>query len=496
MRKAGLSLLLLALLASSAPAQNVDSKSVDRIVNAAMRAWQVPGLAVAIVKGDRIVHLKGYGTKEAGGTDPVTADTLFQIASASKAFTTTAIAMLAEEKKLSWDDPVRKHVEYFRLEDSCASQLVTLRDIVSHRTGISSHDELWDDTPLTREDVVRSIGFVNASRPFRTTYQYNNIMFIAAGEVVTRASGQPWDDFVRTRLFQPLGMTSTVTTDEEWNASRDRATGYRWDADAQKAVVQKPIDTTTIGAGGGIKSSARDMGNWLRFQLADGYFSGNRIVAEGAVAETKKPHTVLLLEDGARDNNPESNLYAYGLGWFIQDYRGHLLVSHSGSLNGFRTHVDLLPRLQAGFVVLLNVGRSRPAVALRNSLSDLLTGQTSSRDWNAYYLMLDAKGELRADERRREREAKRQRDTRPTRPLDAYTGEFESRAYGIAKVTRAGDALVLRWNQLTLPLTHWHFDTFHAESETDFVDEMVTFSLDGDGVVNKLTIWGEEMVRR
>lgn len=495
MRKALLAFSILYLCAAAAPAQNVDSKSVDRIVAATMKAWQVPGLAVAIVKGDRVVHLKGYGTKEAGGTDPVTADTLFQIASTSKAFTTTAISMLAEEKKLSWDDPVRKHLEYFRLEDPCASQLATLRDIVSHRTGVSSHDELWDDTPLTREDVVRRIGFVNASRPFRTTYQYNNIMFIAAGEVVTRVAGMPWDDFVRTRLFQPLGMTHTVTTDEEWNASDDRATGYRWDATAQKAIIQRPIDTTTIGSGGGIKSSARDMANWIRFQLTDGYFDGKRIAAEGTVAETKRPHTVLLLEDGSRDNNPESNLYSYGLGWFIQDYRGHLLVSHSGSLNGFRTHVDLLPKQQAGFVVLLNVGRSRAALALRNSLSDLLTGQ-SSRDWNSYYLMLDAKGELRAEERKRELEAKRQRDTRPTRPLDAYAGEFESRAYGSAKVTREGDALVLRWNQLTLPLTHWHFDKFRAESEADFVDEMVTFALDGDGAVKKLTIWGEEFVRR
>lgn len=490
-----LALVVLCLTALRASAQSVEPKSIDRVVTAAMTAWKIPGAAVAIVKNDRVVYVKGYGTKEVGGSDPVTPDTLFQIASTSKAFTTTAIAMLAEEKKLSWDDRVRKHLEYFQLEDSCASQLVSLRDLVSHRTGVRGHDELWDNTPLSREDVVRRIGFTQPSRPFRTTYLYNNIMFIAAGEVVTKVSGMPWDDFVRTRIFKPLGMTSTVTTDEEWEASRDRAVGYRWDSTSRTASVQKPIDTTTIGAGGGIKSSARDMGNWIRFQLADGYFNGARLVAAEAIAETKRPHLTVPVENATRDNHPESNLMSYALGWAVQDYRGQMLISHTGSLNGFRTHVDLLPRQQAGFVVLINVGRSRAALAMRNSLTDLLIGQPA-RDWNAYYLMLDAKADLRAEEAKREREAKRQRDTRPSRPIELYAGEYESAAHGVARVVREGDTLTLRWNQLALPLTHWHFDTFHAESELDEVDEMLTFTLDADGAVKKVTLWGEEFVKR
>jgi CubicO group peptidase (beta-lactamase class C family) len=489
-------LLLLLFCAGRLSAQAaVDAKAIDRVMNNAMSAWRIPGAAVAIVKGDRVVYVKGYGTKELGVTDPVTPDTLFQIASTSKAFTTAAIAMLADEKKLSWDDRVRKHLEYFQLDDSCASQLVSLRDIVSHRTGIRAHDELWDNTPLSREDVVRGIGFAKPSRAFRTAYQYNNIMFIAAGEVVTKVSGMPWDEFVKTRLFKPLAMTSTITTDEEWEASRNRAVGYRWDATRRIPVVQKPIDTTTIGAGGGIKSSARDMGNWIRFQLADGYFNGAQILAPDALAETKRPHQPVLLEDGTRDSNPESNVMSYALGWLVQDYRGQLLISHSGSLNGFRTHVDLLPKQQAGFIVMINVGRSRATVAMRNALADLLSGQPT-RDWNSYYLMLDAKAEQRADDARRERESKRQRDTRPSRPIELYAGDFESRSHGKATIARSGDALTLQWNQLTIPLTHWHFDTFRAESEADDVDELVTFALDGEGVVRKLTVFGEEFVRK
>lgn len=495
MRNAQFAIALLLCAAIPAAGQQLDAKTVDRVVTNTMAAWQIPGAAIAIVKNDRVVYVKGYGTKELGGRDPITPDTLFQIASTSKAFTTTAIAMLAQEKKLSWDDPVRKHLEYFQLDDSCAAQQVSLRDLVSHRTGLRAHDELWDNTPLSREDVVRSVAFLHPSRAFRTTYQYNNIMFIAAGEVVTKASGMPWDDFVRTRIFQPLGMTHTVTTDEDWTASKDHATGYRWDATKQTPVLQTPIDTTTIGSGGGIKSSARDMANWVRFQLADGYFSGNRILAEEALQETKRPYQTIVLADSARDNNPESNLLAYGLGWTIQDYRGQLLVSHSGSLNGFRTHVDLLPKQQAGFVVLINVGRSRATVALRNALTDLLIGQ-QPRDWNSYYLMLEAKAQTKAEEAKREREAKRKRDTKPSRPIEMYAGDYEHRAYGAAKVVREGDGLVLKWKQLSLPLAHWHFDTFHAESELDDVDEMVTFTLDGDGNVKTMTVFDEVFTRR
>jgi len=486
--------VLILLCALRVEAQTIDAKAVDKIMTATMTAWKIPGAAIAIVKNDRVIYLKSYGVKELGKTDPVTPDTLFHIASTSKAFTTTAISMLADEKKLSWDDPVRKHVEYFRLEDPCASQLVTLRDITSHRTGLRAHDELWDGTPLSREEVVRSVGFLHPSSGFRTTYRYNNIMFITAGEVVTHASGMLWDDFVRTRIFQPLQMTHTITTDEEWNASSDRASGYRWDAKTQTVVAQKPNDSTTIGSGGGIKSSARDLANWIRFQLAGGVFDGKRLVSEESLGETKKPHTVIPLEGTTRENNPESNLYAYGLGWFMHDYRGKFVVFHSGSLNGYRTHVDLLPKEQIGFVVLINVGRSAATVAMRNALIDLLTNQ-SPRDWNAYYLMQDAKSDQREADAKRDRESKRVRDTHPSHALDAYAGDYKHPAYGTAKVTRDGDALVLHWNQLTLPLTHWHYDTFHAESEADDVDEMVSFSPNGDGAIAKLTIFGEEFAR-
>jgi CubicO group peptidase (beta-lactamase class C family) len=475
-------------------AQNIDTKSVDALMLRTLKDWKIPGAAIAIVKDDRIVYVQGYGTKDVAGTDKVTADTLFQIASTSKAFTSTALAILADEGKLSFDDRVREHLDYFRLADDCADANVTLRDIVSHRTGVSRHDELWDNSPYSREDVVRRIGAIAPSKPFRTTYQYQNIMFIAAGEVVTKVSGMSWDDFVRTRLFQPLGMIRTVTSDADWNASANRATGHSYDWRTGVVTPQKPIDTTTIGAGGAIKSSARDMANWIRFQLADGKFEGKQLLDPAPLAETKTPETVIRMSELSRERNPETNVMSYAMGWNVQDYRGELLVAHSGSLNGFRTHVDLLPKQKAGFVLLINVGRGVALIGLRNAIADMLLGKPA-KDWSPIYLASERKEDEKSAKDREEQMAKRAPDTRPALPLDAYTGEWKNAAYGTATVSLINGKLVLQWNRMTLPLEHFHYDVFTAYSEPDSVDEQVAFRFRDDHTLQSMTIFGETFIR-
>ena len=476
-------------------AQPVDTKAVDRVMQSLIKSWNVPGAAVAVVKNDRVVYVSGYGTKEVGGTDPVTPNTLFQIASTSKAFTSTALAMLAGEKKLAFDDPVKTYVPYFRLSDMCADAQVTIRDIVSHRTGAARRDELWDNTPLTREDVIRAIGQIDMARPFRSGYGYHNIMFIAAGEVVANASGVPWDDFVRDRIFVPLNMTRTVTSDEAWNASTDRATGYRFDAKTNRIWPQPPIETKTLGAGGAIKSSARDMANWIRFQLANGAFELRQLIDPAMLEETRQPHTVIRIESSTRDSHPETNVMSYAMGWVVQDYRGEQVISHSGALNGFRTQVVLLPRRGIGFVILTNLGRGTALVAARYSLIDLLSTKTG-RDWNAYYQMIEAKETAKEQKEREERLAKRIPDTTPTHALDKYAGEYENAAYGTAKITSVGGELVFAWSRMTIPLTHVHYDVFHAESEADWVDEDVTFELSPEREIRALRVFGETFQRR
>ncbi|HYM62172.1 MAG TPA: serine hydrolase, partial [Thermoanaerobaculia bacterium] len=456
--------------------------------------WRIPGASVAIVKDDRIVYVKAYGTKEIGRNDPVTPDTLFHIGSTTKAFTTTAMAMLVDEKKMAWDDAVHKYVEYFRLADPCADSLVTLRDITSHRTGLSRHDELWDNSPSGREQIIRSIGAVKLTKPFRSAYQYQNIMFLTAGEAVGAAAKMPWETFVRMRIFEPLGMSKTQTSIAGWNAS-EHALGYRWNKTTYRAVPQTLLDDDNIAPAGAIKSSARDMAQWVRFQLAGGIAGGKRLVSSEALDETKTPQMVIRLEGMSRDANPETNLEAYGLGWTIQDYAGALLVSHGGALNGFRAHVDLLPAQHAGFVVLDNLGRSIALVAIRNSLLDLLLGHPT-RDWNAYYLAIEKTADDRDEAKRREREATRHLGTKPSRDLADYAGDYDSIAYGTAHIALENGALLLRWNRLAVPLNHFHFDTFSIRSEADDIDEHITFRLGADGDVKTMTFFEEEFVKK
>ena len=467
---------------------DVDTKAVDRIVTSTIKAFHIPGAAVAIVQNDRVVYAKGYGVTELGGTKPVTADTLFGIGSTTKAFTTAAMAMLVGEKKMDWDDPVRKYIPYFHLDDPCADSLVTLRDIVSHRTGLSRHDELWDNTPLTREQIIRAIGNVKLTKPFRSAYQYQNIMFVAAGEAVASASGMPWNDFVRTRIFQPLGMNETAITTAEWNAS-NHATGHRYDRVHDSVAVQTYVDDDNLAPAGAIKSSAHDMAQWVRFQLADGTFGGKQLVSAGALRETRMPQTVIRVDDETKLVNPGMHIINYAMAWNVTDYAGSPFVYHGGALNGFRAQVGLLPDQDAGFVVLINLGRGYGAISMRNSLADLLLGRPS-KDWDSYYLAAERQTDAKEDATKAEREAKRFQNTKPSRELAAYVGTYVNAAYGTATITLEGDALVLHWNRINAPLRHFHFDTFRAEAED--VDEEVMFALGSDGAVKTMTLFGEQ----
>ena len=458
-----------------------------------MDSWQLPGMAVAVIKDDQVVYVKGFGVRELGGNAPVTADTLFQIASTSKAFTTTSMAMLVDEKKMSWDDPVRKHLPYFQLSDPCADSLVTLRDIVSHRTGLKRHDELWDYGTWSREEIIRRIGKVELTKPFRSAYQYHNIMFMTAGETVASASGMPWTQFVDTRIFQPLGMKNTVVAESDW-LRKERASSHLYDPATRSMRVRPTTDYESLGPAGSIKSSARDLSQWVRFQLNGGTIDGKRLLSEKALKETWKPHTVLPTGDDPDEDNPVTNINTYGLGWRVQDYRGERLVSHGGALNFYRAQVALLPEHRAGVVVLTNINRGYAIIGLRNALLDLLIGG-ETQDWNAHFLAHDRKLDEEAAKSKREKEAKRHRDTKPSRELSAYAGTYSNAGYGDVVIAVEGDHLTLNWQRLKAPLTHYHYDTFSLVIPDEDLDERVSFSLDADGGVEELSLFGESFER-
>ncbi|HVS32100.1 MAG TPA: serine hydrolase, partial [Thermoanaerobaculia bacterium] len=304
----------------------------------------------------------------------------------------------------------------------------------------------------------------------------------------------PFERFAKTRLFDPLGMRNTVISAADWSRG-ERAQSYRYDPARNTTTPRTLNDYATLGGAGAIKSSARDMAQWIRFQLNDGIVDGRRIVSAESLRETRKPAMVLSSDESAREDHPETNINTYGLGWRVQDYRGELQVWHSGALNGYRTIVNLLPRQSTGFVILSSLDRGYPLSAIRNALSDLMLS-SSSRDWNAYYLAVEAKNREKSEKEKAERQAKRHSGTKPSRELEAYSGTYENAAHGPATVSSTDAGLVLKWARLTIPLRHFHFDTFTAVDEAEDLDEAMVFRLGADGSVASMELFGEEFRRQ
>jgi CubicO group peptidase (beta-lactamase class C family) len=484
---------LLAFAATLTPAQAIDSASVDALVQDSLKAWRVPGVSVAIVQGDEVTYLKGAGVKEAAGARPVTPDTVFAIGSTTKAFTTAAMAILVDEGKMNWDDPVRQHVPFFRLSDPLADQNVSLRDIVCHRTGLSRNDMLWYASPWGRDEIIRKIGFVRLSRPFRYTYQYQNIMFLTAGQAVGLAAKTTWEDFIQRRLFDPLGMSGSNFSTTAAEAAADHATPHRKNKqDVVEAIAWRNIDN--VGPAGSINSSAHDLAKWVRLHLGDGTFEGRRIVSGTNLAETRTPQMVIRLEGPARAFNPDTDLMSYGMGWVIQDYRGNTIVSHGGAIDGFRARIVLVPKAKAGIVVLSNLGQTQMPEALSNGIVDLLLG-LPKKDWNGYLIEQVKKMENEQKAREREREEKRHKGTRPSRELAAYAGAYEDPGYGKVTVSLEDRSLFVQWSTFKSRLDHYHFDTFSAAGDNALEGEQVVFVLGSDGEVSGLGFLGVDFKR-
>lgn len=467
----------------------LDTSKIDVLMQQALVTWQAPGASVAIVRGDEVVYLKGFGVRELGRDELVTPDTLFAVGSTTKAMTTTALAILVDEGKIAWDDPVRKHLEFFRLSDPLADQNVTLRDLVTHRTGVSRHDMLWYGSPWGREEIIRRIGRVKPEHSFRSTWSYQNLMYLTAGQVIGAASGSSWEEFLQKRIFDPLGMTGANFSTTVAEKAPDHATPHRKKEEKIEVIPWRNLDN--IAPAGSVNAGARDMSKWVRFQLGDGTFEGKRLLAAERLAETHTPQMVMRLEGQGKAVEPETTMMSYGLGWVIQDYRGQIVISHGGGIDGFRARVALVPQAKLGLVILSNRGGTMLPEAVSNSLIDLLLG-LPTRDWNAYLLEQAQKGEAEGKTREKEREEKRRQGTQPSRELAAYAGGYEEPAYGTASISVENGALVLQWSSFHSRLEHFHLDTFMAKDENPLEKQQVVFTLGGDGEVAKMSFLGVE----
>ena len=360
-------ILLFLLLPTPLLGQQPALTGFDAFVEEVMEEWDVPGLAVAALEDGEVVLARGYGYRDVEGRRPVTPSTLFAIGSTTKSFTATLVGMLVDDGHLAWDTPVREYVPEFRLRDPVASEQASFIDLLSHRSGLPAHDTLWYGRDRDREALFRRLRRLEPSAPFRSVFQYQNLMFMAAGHIAGRVAGASWEALIRERILTPLGMHRSNLSVTTLQRVDDFAYPYEARGDAVARVPFRSLDA--IGPAGSINSSVEEMLRYLRFRLALGEWQGSRLLSTASALEMETPHTAIPQIPGY----PEVGYASYGLGVMLTTYRGRRMVTHNGGIDGFASTMAWLPDDSIAVVVLTNLtGNPLPAIVGNRVLDRLL----------------------------------------------------------------------------------------------------------------------------
>lgn len=492
--------VLAAVLASSAlPAAaqrqaRADIAAFDAYVAAAARAWRIPGLAVAIVRDDSVVFAKGYGVRELGRPDAVDAGTRFAIGSTTKAMTAIALGMLVDEGKVEWDAPVTRYLPGFRVADPFVTNELTVRDLLTHRGGLGNADQLWAGTDYTTDEIIRRVATIEPAYSIRSRFVYQNVMYAVAGEVIGAASGVPWAAFLRARIFEPLGMTSTEATLGALAGQPNVATPHMEFDDAIRPVKNRPVDG--VAPAGSVWSSVGDMARWMRFVLDSGRVGGRRLLSAASYREALSPQVIAPLDMYPTLSIVKPHFFTYGLGWFLHDYAGEAVAMHTGSIDGMSALIGLLPDRRAGVYVLANLDHAELRHALMYRAFDMFAGRVP-RDWSADLLAYFKRLDAQSTAGRGAQEQRRARDTHPSLPLERYAGTYVNETYGTAVVTMRDGALHFAFGRDRIgPLSHWQYDSFQAQwQDTRMRPSVVVFMPDGTGGASAVRAFGITFAR-
>ncbi len=496
-----LSLALLGALGATAataqrPAPN-PMVGLDAYIQDALTKFKGVGLAIAVVRNDSIVYAKGFGVKKLGDPAPVTPRTVFAVGSTSKAFTTAALGMLVDEGRIGWDTRVTDVMKGFELYDPAVTRELTVRDLVTHRSGLSRGDLLWMGSNLSRAEVMRRVRYHKPTWSLRSNFGYQNIMYLTAGEIIPATTGRSWDDFLKERIFQPLAMTSTTTTTQGLDKQPDVATPHT-EIDGKLVPIEyRRIDN--IGPAGSINSNVLDMAQWIRLHLNGGIANGRRLLSP-------ETHTAMFtmqmpIAPGGELNflYPGANFLGYGLGWFLFDHAGRKVVEHSGGIDGMVTELVMVPSEKLGVIVLTNSSSSMAAFPVARGVINRFLGV--SADPVAAMLPMVAMTEAASAKMEDSIVKARAVGKGPSQDLAAYTGIYDNPMFGPARITVDSGRLKLAVDAQSAPirLEHWHYDVFRATSmDRRLPKTWAAFRIGPDGVVTGLTVDGleQEFVRR
>jgi len=448
-----------------------------------MAQWEIPGMAIAVVKYDSIFYARGFGTAKLGEESPVDEQTLFGIASVSKNMTAASLALLVDEGLLDWDDRVIDHLPWFKLKDPWVTSEVRIRDLLIHRVGVGRilGNRLQFMTDQERKDLIYRMRYHEFEQPFRSGYVYSNVMYMVAGEVVAAVSGMSWDEFMNERLFIPAGMETANTSITQISDEDNAAWPHQYIDGEVQTIPRRNWDNAAPA--GGINASVHDVAQWLRLQLGEpGVYNGDRIISSQSMREIHRPQIALPIR------NPYNAQLSYGLGWQISEYEGRRILSHGGASDGMNSSAAIMPEENLGVIVVTNVFNTfREAVV--NTIFDAFLG-IQERDWNTIYWNNYQMNYENATEIRNEIHSERIEGTSITLERNAYTGIYSDDLYGEVEVLEGGDGLEIRFwgnNDMVADLEHWHYDTFRAIWRNPAQrEEFVHFNLGRTGSVNKL----------
>lgn len=473
---------ILFFLALSTFAQ-VDVREIDKYIEKARKDWNVPGMAVAIVKDGKVVLSKGYGVKEIGRKDKVDDNTIFAIASNSKAFVASSIGKLVEQRKLSWNDKVVDYLPYFSLYgDKYVSSEITVKDLLCHRAGLGTYsgDVIWYKSEKSPEEILKNAAFVPEAFSFRDGYGYTNLMFIAAGEVIRAVTGKPWEDYAKENFLNPLGMSNTVISVRD--LKDNVATPHKPTLDNGTVPIEW-ASWDNSSAAGGIISSSTDMAKWMMMNLNGGEWNNEQYFETNTQNYLWAPHNPFYLSENAKEYLPGRHFAGYGLGWSLMDYYGNLAVSHGGGYDGMYSRVMMIPDLKLGIVVLTNTmeGISTP-------LAYYIVNQylkKDMRDWSKEYLDRARSSNGHKDDVEK-RKSNKKSGTTSAKSMYDYIGNYFDPMFGTITITEAESQLRMSFEkapELSATLEHWHYDTYEIKWDKEhawFDFGTVSFTLDNN----------------
>ncbi len=486
-------LVILFLLGSLSVAQQANNdtpklQGIDDFAEQLLREWNVPGLGLGIIHNGSIVLAKGYGYRNLEDKLPFTTKTLFPVGSTSKSFTALALAILKDKGKVDWDDRIRQYLPSYELSDPVASERMTIRDLLLHRSGLARNDMMWYGTDFTRKQIFDRLKYLPMGQGFRNKFDYNNLGYMTAGYLAGEVAGSSWEALVHSSILIPLGMTATNFSDTESAKSPDYALPYD---EINGKIERIPFASTeAIGPAGSVHSSIDEMLHYAEMLLAHGKYEGKQIVSEANLKTIQSPQILM----GAPSPYPELSAPAYGMAWVIQTYRGQSFVWHNGGIDGFYTLLALLPDDNVGVVIFTNrLDRAAAEVLLRNVL-DRMLGMTPV-DWDSRFREAVAKAKKGEDAELKKIADERRPGTQPSHPLKDYAGTYTHPAYGNAVVSVDGDHLRFTLNRLAAPLEHYHYDVFIVpHSQRILGDLKVRFETATSGGIDNVALPLEEDV--